>query len=1222
MRVEGTNANCPLRNCFVKRHWIKHPARNRAKARCCVLLLSFILSPYSAFVVSADTGGSISGTVTDQTGAVCPDTMVTALNLDTTVQQTTKANTNGFYTFTNLPVGRYEIEILRDGFKPYKRTGLVIDVNAALREDISLTMGEQSEEVVVSDTAVHVDTESSQMGEVVTGTQITSVALNGRSFTDLLALQPGIVPMSTQQPDSIVMAGASVAIAPSGGLNPGNQSISGQREDANGFVVNGGDVKELMNGGTSIVPDLDSIAEFRILTNNFDAEYGNYSGGIVNVVTKSGTNGLHGSAFEFLRNTALDGKNYFSSGRAKFNQNQFGGTAGGPISKNKIFFFGDYQGTRTREGIDTGLISVPSVADRTGNLSDQGGAFTKTETTTVGGQQVQVTVPTTVSGLNLAGLLSTKLGYSVAANEPYFVPGCTQSNCVFPGAVIPQAAWSDPAKHLLQYIPPVNVGDSAFSTASQEQKLRDDKMSFRLDSNDDHWGSLSAYYFYDNFKLDNPYPTGQGGASVPGFNALNLGTSQLVNLGQTKTFGQSAVNEIHLSFMRSANTVGQPVGGVGTTLASQGFVTGPGTPGIVPLAPSIEGIENVVFNSFVMGTPITNLAQVNNTFSVMDNFSRVLGNHTLKTGLELSYEQINVNPDATFNGSFQFVGSETGSDFADFLMGVASNYNQADSMSFYGRHKYASAFAQDAWRINPSLTLNYGLRWELMQYWSEKYNQIPTFVLGEQSKVYPTAPVSLVYPGDPGVPNTLVPQRNRFAPRLGLAYSPSKANGILGKIIGGPGKTSIRAGYGTFYSVIQGNTIAIDEPQPPYGTSYTGQGVLFATPFINAANGTVHVNPFPMTFPPLNASADHPNSSIDFSPFLPQAGMTAPPPGNTYPYAENYFLSIERQLSADTVLSFSYVGSEAHHLLVIYSANPGNPALCLALSQTSAVVPGTPTCGPFGENNVYTIVSGQTINGTRGPLGPNFANDDYDASIGNSNYNSFQADVRHSGKRLNFTVGYTFSKSIDQASSLSDIVNPFNFSATRALSAWDLKHSLVFTYAYQLPLERLTSRARILTQGWSLSGITRASSGFPVTISEEGDNSLMGSQPNGVNNHSLDLPDFTPGSLNLNSRPRGDPFYFNTSLFTSNALGTPGDASRRFFYGPPLFNTDLALLRTFRITEAKALQFRLETFNTFNHTQFFGPASVNGDFSNTQLFGKMVKAMPPRLMQVALKYTF
>ena len=232
---------------------------------------------------------------------------------------------------------------------------------------------------------------------------MTAVALNGRSFTDLLALQPGIVPMSTQTPDSIVMAGATVAIAPSGALNPGNQSISGQREDANGFMINGGDVKELMNGGTSIVPNLDSIAEFRILTNNFDAQYGNYSGGIVNVVTKSGTNQLHGSGFEFLRNTDLDARNFFSPDRSFYRQNQFGGTVGGPIKKDKVFYFGDYQGTRTNQGLDTGLISVPTLAERAGNFQGVASALTGA-----------------VSGPYLANLLSQSLGYGVSANEPYY----------------------------------------------------------------------------------------------------------------------------------------------------------------------------------------------------------------------------------------------------------------------------------------------------------------------------------------------------------------------------------------------------------------------------------------------------------------------------------------------------------------------------------------------------------------------------------------------------------------------------------------------------------------------------------------------------------------------------------------------------------------------------------------------------------------------------------
>ncbi len=416
--------------------------------------------------------------------------------------------------------------------------------------------------------------------------------------------------------------------------------------------------------------------------------------------------------------------------------------------------------------------------------------------------------------------------------------------------------------------------------------------------------------------------------------------------------------------------------------------------------------------------------------------------------------------------------------------------------------------------------------------------------------------------------------------------------------------------------------MAIDEPQPPYGLSYTSPGPpLFATPFVTASNGQFLGNPFPLTFPPLNASASHPNGSVNFAEYIPQAGMTAPVPWNTYPYNENYFFSIERQLTQDTLFSMSYVGSQAHHLLSVYSANPGNAALCLALSKPSAVAAGSPTCGPFGEDTVYTTAAGKTIQGTRSGLGPDFANDDFDASIGNSNYNSFEASLRHTGRSLNFSVGYTFSKSIDQSSSISDPLNPFDFSATRALSAFDLRHNLVASYLYRLPLEHFSGRLKFLTEGWAISGITRATTGFPVRLHVDGDNSLTGSIPNGVNNHSEDLPDYNGAPLNLNGNPRNGLPYLNVSAFSDNALGTPGNASRRSFSGPGELNFDMALLRNFKFSETKALQFRLETFNTFNHAQFFGPASVEGDYDSA-LFGHVVKAQPPRLIQVALKFTY
>src|SRR5215472_17434259 len=321
--------------------------------------------------------GSISGTITDATGAVIPNASVTITNTAQGVKTTTMSDAKGVYTFPSLAVGSYNLVVDAQGFKPKNRDKIVVDLDSVQEFSFSLEVQEKVEEVTVSENVARVETESTQVGEVVTTRQMTAIALNGRSYTDLLALQPGIVPMSTQLPDSVVMAGSTVAIQPSGTLNPGNQSIAGQRESDNGFLVNGADVKELQNGGTLIIPNIDSLDEFRVLTNNFDAQYGNYGGGIVNAVTKAGSNALHGTGFEFLRNTVLDARDFFSPERDVFRQNQFGGAIGGPIKKNKVFFFGDYQGTRSTQGISSGLISVPSLADRTGNLLDQATSFIK-----------------------------------------------------------------------------------------------------------------------------------------------------------------------------------------------------------------------------------------------------------------------------------------------------------------------------------------------------------------------------------------------------------------------------------------------------------------------------------------------------------------------------------------------------------------------------------------------------------------------------------------------------------------------------------------------------------------------------------------------------------------------------------------------------------------------------------------------------------------------------
>jgi hypothetical protein len=1188
--------------------------------RCFASCLSF--ATFMLFAVNswAGVGGSVSGTVRDASGAVVPNASVSATNIDTGVHATLTTNGSGFYSFPQLNVGRYDIAIEKNGFKPYRRTGVTIDANSALTVDAVLLVGGASDAVTVVEDQLQVETTSTQMGEVISGERMTAVPLNGRSYTDLLSLQPGVAPVTSITSETVQDVGAS-ALSPSGDLNPGTISINGQREFANSFIVNGSDVEEDVNMGAAIIPNLDSIDEFRIITNNFDAEYGEFSGGQINVVTKSGNNRFHGSAFEFLRNTNFDARNYFSPTRGAFNQNQFGGTFGGPIRKSSIFFFGDYQGTRSTQGFDTPEISVPSAQDRTGNLIDLASSFV---TIDANGNPV----PTTVSGSYWAGLLSQKLGYTVSAGENYYTPGCTSSGlnpCVVPGAVIPQKAWSAPATNLLKYIPGFNNANGTFSSSAYNTTLRDDKGAYRLDAST-RWGLVSAYYFLDDWSQNNPYPIAQGGANVPGFNALYTGQAQMFAVGDTKTLSPSAVNEFRFSYLRNANDLGKPVGGVGVSLASQGFEVGHGTPGIVALSPSTEGVESVGFNSYTIGTNTNELRQVENTFQWLDNFSKVIGTHTLKFGGEFHYDQVNVNAIAQFNGSFLFFGTETGSDFADFLLGIPSQYNQSQLQPFYGRNKYVGLYAQDGWRVRHNLTLNYGLRWDRIEPWYEKYNQIATFIPGQESVVFPGAPAGILYPTDPGVSRTLAPPGNHdFAPRVGLAYSPSASgDGLFAKILGGAGKTSIRASYGIFYTAIEALTIGVMSANAPYGTTYTSPAPpLFSTPFITASNGQSRGQYFPVTLAPLNSSASHPDPNIDWSQFEPVTGLPNYSTTNRIPYTEEYMLSLERGFGANTVLSLSYVGNQGHRLLVLEEANPGNPALCLTLSNPANLAPKQTPCGPFGEDTTYTTSTGTVYHGTRGPLGSNFGSNANQTTIGNSNYNSLQVTLRHHSRRLDVLAGYTYSKSQDQSSNVGEAVNPLDPALSKGLSSFDVEHNFVVSYSYQLPFERLFHASNGWTKGWELSGITQFSSGLPVTLINYGDNSLLGSEPNGINNFGVDEPDYAGGSLGLNHNPRNGRPYFDISQFSENVLGTPGTARRRFFRGPGMDNYDMALLKNVRLTESKSLQFRVEGFNVFNHTQFFGAQSVDGNIANLgTTFGQVVSADPPRRVQLGAKFVF
>jgi hypothetical protein len=1173
-------------------------------------LTVIVLVLLSVSLAGALAGGSLSGVLKDTSGAVIPAANLRLVNNALKIEFAALSDARGFYSFPALPVGHYDLTIDAVGFRPQKKTDIDINSDSGVALDATLEVGWRSEAVTVSATEAkvqtQVDTVATHLGEVLEDLQIQAIPLNGRSYTDLLAIQPGVSPVTTLTSTSVIMAGVTGTINPSGDANPGDVSIDGQRESANGFMVNAIDVQEHMNGGTAVIPNIESIQEFRVLTNNFDTEYGNYNGGMINVITKSGSTSYQGDAFEFLRNTLLDARNFFAPSRGVYRQNQYGGTLGGPIKRDKLFFFLDYQGTGTVEGISSPVTTVLSNQERAGNFSDAKSTFTGT-----------------VGGSYLANLLASKLGYSVSQGEPYYTPGCgSSSQCVFPGAIIPQSIWSAPARYLLQYIPPPNIGASQFSTSAYPETVRDDKAGARMDANT-RAGQIFGYYFVDNYRVDNPYPGGQGGASIPGFDALTIGQAQEITIGGTKILGTTAVNEFHIGFLRNVNNIGAPHGGTGITLQSQGFVAGPGNGGIVVQAPQFEGVENISFPSFVMGVPITNTDQWNNTLYLSNAISKIIGIHTMKFGSQFHNDQVNENPNATFNGTFNIDGGATGNAFGDFLLGLPSTFTQTTGQRFYLRNRYAAAFLEDSWRVRPNLTLNYGLRWDLIEPWSEKYNNIQTVVPGQQSVLYPNAPPGLVVPGDPGIPPTLSQTKYRdFAPRTGLAYSPNFENGMLKKIFGDYGKSSIRASYGIFYTAFPGLNAGIMYGVPPYGYNYLSPAPpLFTTPFINAGSGGQNTDPFPFSFPPHNVSAQNPYTGFNFSSVIPISADPYFYYRNSVPYTGNFMFSIQRQITRDTLLTVSYAGNQGHHLLVLLPVNLGNPVLCLSLSRPSEVAPGSGTCGPFGEDAGYTSASGRYYQGTRVGLGPDYGPTTAQKTIGNSSYNALEATFHlNLGKRATLLSGYTFSKSIDDASNLGEQINPFNQGLTRVISSWDMTHNFVTTYTCALPFDQFFRRDR-LTEGWSLSGTMRFATGFPVTLFDDSDRSLLGTLGNGVNNELLDTPQMSLGPLQINTNPRNGQPTFNTSLFAPEALGQLGNAPRRFFHGPGIENFDIQLSKTIRITEFKSVDIRVEAFNLLNHAQFYGPSSVNGEVDDPN-FGSVVSAASPRLVQVAVKFHF
>jgi hypothetical protein len=1167
---------------------------------------------FAARALRADVVGTVSGTVTDRSGAVIPNATVELKNGDTGYDRQTTVNSTGFYEFPSVPIGdHYVIQVHADGFKPLNQSDITLLVNQTYRADFRLDVGSVSQTVNVQGQPVQVETASNQIGDVIEDTKITALPLNGRSYIDLLGLQAGVVAVGSRQSQLNFPK-------PADGLGDvGNLSVNGMQESANEFVVNGSSAQEVVNNGAAIVPVLDSIQEFRLLTNTFDAEYGHSAGAIVNVVTKSGTNNIHGSGFYFLRNQALDARNYFSPTLGTFTRNQYGGTIGGPIVKDKLFFFGDYEGQRETQGITVGLVNVPTDAERSGDFSGTSGLVNVVQGDNEPGHMAQT--------------LTTRLGYPVTAGEPYWAPGCTTTAaCVFPGNVIPQSAWSSAALGSLKFIPAPNAGASSYSAAPQNQILHDNKFATRIDYNRTANDQYSGYYFYDDATVVLPY-TNPTFENVPGFGGATLSRSQLATISNTRIFGNNKVNELRGVFLRSAADRNLPQGGLGN-VGSFGFVEG--GLGLIPTYAPVEGLPDIELeNTGVnIGAAPENGPLNGNTYQVLDNFTLTKGRHNVKFGGEFRIVQSNERQAYASNGQFQFLGGETGIDAADYLIGTPDYFYMASYQLSDARTKVYGLYGQDSIKMSSNVNLNLGLRWDVAGPFRDKGNKLETFVPGQQSTLFPEAPTGWVFPGDKGIPSTLAytPYTN-FSPRIGVAYSPSPSDGLLGKLIGGAGMTSIRAAWGIFYSNNAGVTSNNEAGDAPYGLFYgSPSAIYFEEPFKGRRSGPDPGQRFPFTIP-------QPGGAFNWAEVQPLASSPGLIKSYKRPYAIQYNLSIERQLSSSTLLKLAYIGTQAHHLMGQLTFNPGNPATCLAVLAALGPANG---CGPGKEDVIYQLPNGQAVNGTRpysvtsgrflsqGTL--DFGKSDWYDSIGNSNYNSLQVTVEKRAGASRFLAAYTWSKSFDTGSSTADEFYAYAPGIRRsyALSDFNQDQNFVISYGYEMPFQKLTSSqsgvATKLLGGWSINGITRFTTGFPITMYETDDNSLCGCFGEGgilyTNIDSgQDFPNYD-GRPIARYNPRNSPShaYFDISHFTPEALGTTGNSSRRFFGGPGLNNWDVSLHKDTKINERIGTEFRAEFFNVFNHAQFENPL---GNI-NAATFGQVTSARDPRIGQIAIKANF
>jgi Carboxypeptidase regulatory-like domain/TonB-dependent Receptor Plug Domain/TonB dependent receptor len=1107
-------------------------ANGRGTKRCRVraFLTILLLAVFGALPAAAQfTTASLGGRVSDPSGAGVPAAGLVARNTATGVAYTTTSDANGEYVFPALPVGTYELTVTKSGFETYVQSGIVLTVNEAATQAVVLKVGTVAERVTVTANASLVTTRSPTTGQLVNQQSIVNLPLNGREAQSLVFLIPGANDVTDQY----------CGVGCEGGAYPGEQyaNVNGGGPNGVNYQMDGADNNDTYMNTNLPFPDPDAIQEFNVQTGNMSAEYGNAISGVVNIVTKSGTNQFHGDAFDFVRNYLFDARNYFAPARDTLKQNQFGATLGGPIKKDKLFFFASYQGTRTRTAPNGNIVYVPTATERTGDFGDLCSTYDSTGLCT-DPNGTQLTNPATGASIPYNNLTAAGLTLSTAA------------------------------QNLVKYLPLPNAGGNELNYLGAASDTNDDQVLGRIDYT---FGKhhISGKYFYTKFVepavpvTNNNILTIQSNADRIKVQTISVNDAILAspNLLFNTWFGWNQQNGGYIPGVPfSANALGSAI------------------------APSPSPQLTILVDGYfdVIGPNVGAYDRGDQTLREVVTW--IKGRYQTTFGGELLRVRAPISNQYLEGASYEFGGTFTGNNLADFMLGDVSTFSQGGGIYANITGYNWSAFFQEDWRATPRLTLNGGLRWQPLIPYTDSHNRLPCFEPGMQSTLYPNAPLGLLLAGDPGCPRgTYNRTLDSFAPRIGFAYRLTE-----------DGKTSLRGGAGYYFQPPETLAYQDDAGTPPFapiiylpsGTPY----VSFDDPYGSAGIA----NPFPQDFGP-----NLPPSSFQFP--LPATLAYFFPLNFKEPEITIWNLTLERQLGESWLVTAAYFGNKGTHLF------------------------GTSDQEPLGDINagLYSL-GGQRPYPNFGPIGEM-------ASGYNSHYNSLQLSLeKRMSHGLSFLADYTWAKAQDDFSESVNsesfyATNPFNRNFNYGLSADDIGSSFKFSGTWQVPHFQLTGVADKLLNGWAVAPIITWRSGLPFSIMCGCDNALTG-------DGNTDRADFAPGATLATAKL--DPNrshsaliaeYFNPAAFTQSTPGTFGNTGKNILIGPGMFDTNIALLKDTKIGERFTLQFRAEAFNAFNNVNFGQPDDFWSDSvaaGGPGTFGTITSAYDPRIMQLGLKLLF